>query len=69
MFRALTYSLCTSHTIVLFCTDDEEFDQPVIRAASVINLHSNALLSEPPPFEDIANLLEPTKPLILHASS
>ena len=61
-FRASNYSLCTSHTTVSVSGDDEELDQPgVIPAAPLINQQSNALLSEPPPFKDIGNLLEPTK--------
>ena len=40
---------------------DEDLDQPVIPATPMINQQSNALLSEPPPFQDIGNLLEPTK--------
>ena len=42
-------------------SDDKDLDQPVIPATPMINQQSNALLSEPPPFEDIRNLLEPTK--------
>ena len=42
-------------------SDDEDLDQPVIPATPMINQQSNALLSEPPPFKDIGNLLEPTK--------
>ena len=42
-------------------SDDEDLDQPVIPVTPMINQQSNALLSEPPPFEDIGNLLEPTK--------
>ena len=42
-------------------SDDEDLDQPIIPATPMINQQSNALLSKPPPFEDIGNLLEPTK--------